>query len=340
MKISKRILLRSGAVVLALLLAALLTDLNALTTPQKFWSPPPQPAGGPGIPANFYPLPPPSTKTYPALNVVGMPKAGTSHMYNLLASHRSAVPLTTHKEFCARNNFPQNNTKYLREVNNLINAAGDKITVNGCLHINEPTDFFLAEVLESRSKFIVMLRDPPSLVWAAYNFWGIASVDNRTGPGNWVDPSSLRSPEHFHNLIESGWMWPPKSMSAAMYTTGLGEIVGMENVLYVKNEDMANGDNWYDFLMNLSAFTGLDIRGFDVKTMASRTNCGDTKYGKGSNKSCQKTAEGLYEISGYKPMLNKTKALVYEKWAYDCIQWKEKLGMVYEECVNAKRNKG
>lgn len=39
-------------------------------------------------------------RKYPTLNVVGLAKAGTSHLYQILTTHQDAIPFHTRKEFC------------------------------------------------------------------------------------------------------------------------------------------------------------------------------------------------------------------------------------------------
>lgn len=221
------------------------------------------------------------------------------------------------------------NANYLGLLEEAVATAGDKLTVNGCLDLGEPMTFAAAAIV-SQLKFIVLTRDPPDLVWAAYNFWAIQGHDGDVNPGQWVGKSIVRSPEDFHALVLSGtWNWPGEGYSYQMRS--LVNKFGRKNVLVVRNEDMADGDKWFEFLSKLSDFTGLDIGGFDVKMMATRMNCGDHK---GSATACEVKTTGLYAISGFKPMLDETRTILNEKWSEYCVHWKEEYGIVYEECVS------
>ena len=248
-------------------------------------------------------------------------------MYKILSSHRSATPLAEKKEFCARR-YGGDDKRYLREVHELILATGELKTVNGCLVVAE-AQRFSALAVQSRSKFIVMLRDPPSLMWAAYNFWAIATVDKGDfKAGSWTNSEMVRSPELFHDIIESNFFHVDKTAA----TSDLRGAVGAENVLFVRSEDMAEKPD--EFIAKLSAFTGLDVEGFDPKLIATRTNCGEKFSDRGETTSCEGVGgEGLYAVSGFRPILDKTKKLIYERWADDCARWKAEYGIVYNDCV-------
>ena len=177
---------------------------------------------------------------FPDINIVGLPKAGTSHVYQLLSTHKELGPFHRDKEFCfnrldiklqnmntPRGGGPRYNVttwanmtyderlqRTLKQVNMIdkkewpSNKPGIRTVNSGCLGS-------LESVLKQRNylqrtsdaKFILLLRDPADWLWAAYNFWHFPEHEdaNRPAKYDWAStPRQYRSPELFHEYMLSG----------------------------------------------------------------------------------------------------------------------------------------
>ncbi|KAL3936080.1 MAG: hypothetical protein SGARI_002713, partial [Bacillariaceae sp.] len=215
---------------------------------------------------------------FPDINIVGIPKAGTSHMYQILTTHPQMTRFREReKELCLkvpedpRNNdatllqrfFEFNNASRIfarsreREDTGGIPSSTEtdrQMTVNACLH-HKPT-LMMRQYLErvDDSKIILLLRDPADWVWAAYNFWrrpkhidALPSGGRREG---WAySPTQYRSPEHFHEMLLGG----DRLFSFVEFVSRLRDYRAYEsarivaaakrhhphNVLMLKSEDMA-----------------------------------------------------------------------------------------------------
>ena len=140
--------------------------------------------------------------TIPSLiNIVGFPKAGTSHLYRIIASHPEVEHFGPVKEFC----MPKNASLEVM-FNFCKRVAGDrrKKTVNGCFRQAEVSRWWLY-LRQPRTKVIFIFRDPAAWLWAAFNFWFIQDFDAPASPQpNWAGSNQYRASELFHEGIVSG----------------------------------------------------------------------------------------------------------------------------------------
>jgi len=293
--------------------------------------------------------------TVPDINIVGMAKGGTSQLYHLLSTHKDAAPANPNvKEWCATKNMNSIDYNYghrlhwqkelydwhermseVREAN-----PGKKI-VNGCLSSIAASYNEIYNGMPNHSKHIVLVRDPADWMWAVFNYWHDTEMDKLSSPtGYAIVNEHYRSPELFHEIwlagldkiIFGGKMrgdlknWKNPLM--------LAKVVGKENVLFVRNEDM-KPENIFNsgLLERLSEFTGLSLDGFDTSVAASRTNCNANKGGKADCSKVQATSG--YAITRGRPMLEKTRNLIYLRFHYVCKVWLQEYGIKYPECLDA-----
>lgn len=217
-------------------------------------------------------------------------------------------------------------------------------TVNGCLNLHDLwLDLHYAP--STTSKYLILLRDPADWLYASFNFFVDANLDARETGGSklWTKTGvDYRSPELFHEFIVAGHQTITgrvmlDRLRQQTVTTGrrLTALVGSDNVLFLKNEDMLpeNIDNANGFLDHLSNFTGLDRFGFREQTLHSMMNCNDNK---GLKTECNQdvAARGSYEIAGGRKMLNKTRAFIYLQYREECQIWANEFRVVYPDCLN------
>jgi hypothetical protein len=309
------------------------------------------------------------TDTIADLNIVGIPKAGTSQLYRILLSHSRVRALETKdKEFCmsrgphmakiaAYSRLPPNpsarptpeqlvvqqhlHTFYqaLHQRLHNRNMPVNTMTVNGCLW---PFDVELSYhyIRPTNKKYLFLFRDPADWLWAVFNFWQQEMLDTTYKPGAWVKTGiSYRTPELFHEIIASGeetragQRFVNLARDATMTAIKLRHMVG-SNALYLRNEDMLpeRVAEPGGFLDRLSNFTGLERSAFDISTYSVMTNCNDAK---GDRSKCGTTRSSAYAIAGGREILPETRALIYLRFQQECKLWYREFGIYYPECVHA-----
>jgi hypothetical protein len=192
-------------------------------------------------------------------------------------------------------------------------------------------------------KYVVLLRDPADWLWAAWNYWVDKGLDNTTDTfGSWATSQShYRSPALFHELILSA----DKTVSGnhlinerrrwtVTVSRRLVALVGRENVLFLRNEDMlpAVVENQGGLLDRLSSFSGLNRTLFRDDGFRTIRNCNDMK---GEDSKCGNSTSSAYEIAGHREMLESTRSLIYLHFRQECQIWNEEFGVTYPDCLNA-----
>ena len=289
---------------------------------------------------------------YPAIEIAGLPKAGTSQLYKILSQRPDIRGFQRSKETCFENAIPKGYETSSKEeqlyvwhenVYNKRTKSGvhaSMKTVNGCI---KSSDVILRYqyIKPINPRIIVLLRDPADWLWAAWNFWIVPELDENTDfRTNWaVKEHHYRSPELFHEIVAAG----SKTTLFRSRFHGFRDIsiqrnreliaaVGRENVLVMKGEDMRPEvvDAPGGFLDRLSNFTGLD-RSLYGKEIFSITNCNDHK---GTRANCGSKSSSAYEIAGNREMLPQTRELIYLHFLEECKIWAQEFGVEYPNCLN------
>jgi hypothetical protein len=332
----------------------------------------------------------------PNVNIVGLPKAGTSQLYNVLVSHKHAVAFGPNKEFCLpvwqrldlyndlfwyedlfskpktitlyhKNAIQEALYKFHAKVftslkdrnitwspalisNNLHNSQ-KLLTVNAC---NAFWAFELAwQYLQPPSanhKYIFTWRDPADWLWAAWNFWHIPMEDHAPVAWeadwhpSWAHPGKhYRSPELFHEIVASdqqtlaGRYLATIRQRTVEYARKLVAMVGRENVLFLKTEDMKPTvvDQPGGLLDQLSMFLKLNRTKFDPSYYMGMANCNaNPSSDRKASEKCVSTASNAYPITGGRSMLPETRTLIYLQFWEECKTWREEFGIVYDACLN------
>ena len=167
-------------------------------------------------------------------------------------------------------------------------------------------------------------------------------------PARWTTSESFRSPEHFQVLLEGG----DRILGGINVTTEMLRLryrlekldqlikdAGEENVLIV-NSELLESKHVTWFLPKLGQFTGLPVDGFDEKIVHARANSGlslSLQY-KGILKESQKSdiPKGVYEVSGYKPMLPKSFELINSRSQEFCQEMANKYNVVFKHCLPSR----
>jgi len=175
-------------------------------------------------------------------------------------------------------------------------------------------------------------------------------IDNRTVPSWSSELIDYRSPGLFHEFILSG----NKSFFGRRLHGVLNDffgllvswmdLVGRENFLVIKNEDMVPTEvtRQGGLLDQVSTFLGIDRDSFDPTIFESRTNCNDGNMtSRGENRKCMAdtinkgSSSITYPISGNRTMLSKTRNLIYVLASDGCEMMTEYFNhVIYEGCIN------
>ena len=310
----------------------------------------------------------------PDLNIAGLPKAGTSHFYKILSTHKQATvfdPKT--KEQCVRRlrddaplfqNWDQqepNTSDQVSQRQNIVQqglhsfhlahhrrrqskSANDKrLTVNGCIYYEDVELSWYYLRPPPSKKYFFLFRDPADWLWASFNFWQDSALDpgDFEGRGFWVNEKDhYRSPELFHEFVASG---DKTTMGRHLlevrkwtveYPRRLKHMVGEPSSLFLRNEDLLPS--------NVNAKGGvLDqvsaFTGLDRNGFNANITGHLTNCNahKGSKAACQDSQHsGAYAITGHRDMLPETRRLIYLQFWEECKIWKNEFGIEYPDCLN------
>jgi len=259
---------------------------------------------------------------YPNFHVLGFAKCGTSFLYEFIRSHKQVQAAHTQKERC----FDTNSVMGL-----LRKRSQSPYSVSGCLsRIQLTSTACLWPLLEFQPKYIISVREPADWLWAKYNYWTIAMDTKLNTPSHWTNQNSYRSPELFHELVLAGsrvvidtrpgyeHYGNPIVAKWIEEIQHVSTLVGAANLMVV-NIDSPKSDP--DFAAHLAAFLGLS-NDFELSP-SGLINSGASYESKGASKktAAKSTAnDGLYKVSGWRPMFNTTRSLIREREHPACVQ--------------------
>jgi hypothetical protein len=275
----------------------------------------------------------------PQIMVGGVKKCGTSALFQLLASHQSTLP-TVSKELCPRK---REMLTYFRRLPRLERAI-NKTVVSGCL-FEEDVIRAYTELEVFDLKVILVVRDFAERAWAAYNFWCQPALDQPCAREyGWTSDQHYRSPEMFHQLVLAQQvqpgikLWMPGLLTGA--PTYYKEVVtkwtntfGDANVLVISQHDLeAAVDSVWP---KIAEFAGLDVNHVALRRWSSLRYNTQEKKGEKTFTRATQYVPSVYPISGNRPMMNETRAILNEAWREDCLWLKEKHGLEFSACLSS-----
>jgi hypothetical protein len=240
-----------------------------------------------GYPTKSFEAPFLDSSAFPRLSVAGLPKAGSSTLYQLLASHpnlRSAYPEKEHCDFALSWSAAIHAMQVFKARQHEQTRSKRLLNSCICLHCVVCHLTFLNAVSRSpRSlpiQYVVAVREPADRAWATYNYWWMGSDfldhDPHGHPhhGGWVTRDahnrSVRSPELFHELVLAGdlirgnemgvrrWRRPVFSEMDPWLPLGLllrlREQAGEANLLLLDTDALGSADT----LRRIARFASLD----------------------------------------------------------------------------------
>lgn len=180
-----------------------------------------------------------------------------------------------------------------------------------------------------------MIRDYANMLWSSYNFWCRIEYDKHgCDYSRWVDPNlHFRSPEVFHDLIladanNSDVIQPfhkpmnrPCAYAGGYYTEFIDLHLtrnGLKDfTIVIASEELESHP--YDVAKRIAGRVGNSLVGFDLQNFTKvRINSQENK-GTTHSVAIENYKHGLYNISGFKPMMEKTRQFLYQCWKDDCL---------------------
>jgi hypothetical protein len=250
---------------------------------------------------------------YPAINIIGMPKCGTSAMYQFLVGHKGFRGANPDKEYCPQKSL----FDYFFGLAKVYPYKGE-LLVNGC--ISPEKNHAINTLLRPKTANIMMVRNFADRLWAIHNFWCSKSLDVDCRGGGWTKEGMYRTPEMFHELLLSR-----DSPQSEIYPYSCGHIahsytesirrfgtdgVQPPHVVSIEALSALDRDDHVRRLQDyinaaLNTNTSLQIQNLH------RVNAGDEK---GPTVIAHNSEEGVYKISGHRPMLPESVARISSCW--------------------------
>jgi hypothetical protein len=170
---------------------------------------------------------------YPSVIVTGLPKSGTSAMYELLKLFPNSIHMNE-KENCPgahrRSHWQFFNS--LPRVSD-IKPFQDALIVDGCIDLKQ--NVLMRNILHKPiTKYIVMIRNYADMLWSSYNYWCKLGFDDDCDSTHWAKWGHARSPALFNDIIVSD-----KN----------GEVL-TKNPLYIKRPCAFAGGFYSEYLNN------------------------------------------------------------------------------------------
>jgi hypothetical protein len=253
---------------------------------------------------------------FPPVNIIGTPKCGTSAAYQFLVSHKGMRAAHPDKEYCPHGSV----FDYFKGFAQTYPHKGE-ILVNGC--VSPEKNRAINILLKPKVANILMVRSFADRLWATYNFWCSKSLDVGCLGGGWTKNGMYRTPEMFHELLLS--RESPQSNTypfsceriAHAYTATISSFVtdglDLPHVVSIealsspqKEEHMTRLQDFINTALGANVTLQIDL--------LHRVNAGDER---GSSKISHSSEEGLYKISGHRPMLPESAARIRACW-HDC----------------------
>ena len=288
--------------------------------------------------------------SFPDIWIGGLGKAGTTHLYQLLAGHDDVVAFHEGvKEFCSTKSYgtsfrldqtwdtmpisddlsdgkiaiQRHLAEYHREHHEK-HRNETRLTINGCLNAVDHDVHYRYVQPDKPIKFIVSLRDPADYLWSVYNYFYLEGFDVEYFRATYGHPAKHRTPSLFHEIVAAGnatklgtSFLERRRVKTVLLPRRLIKMVGRENVVFVKNEDMhpSEVNREGGILDQLSEKLGISREGFGEAALSESSNTGG------------------YQAQ-HRVMYPETRQLIYLQFLEECKVWATEFGVEYPDCLN------
>jgi len=290
---------------------------------------------------------------YPGIIITGMPKCGTSAMYDLLTRYSGTIK-SPEKENCPYTRR-RSHWEFFQSLPRMKDVSPGKLVVDGCLDVAKNLLFRESILRRPKTLYIIMVRNYADMIWSSYNFWCKREYDH-FGCDNtrWVTKNMTRSPQLFHDMVLkdlNGTLAPsdspfhkgppdmtrPCANAGGYYTEYLDLVVHRSvprsQTLLLASEQLETQPHivWAKVSRIMKFTTGLSIEeggamgiwstySFSLGSFLERRFNPQNAKG-GSNSIARKDyAPGVFNISGGRPLMNETRKILDKCWHDDCLK--------------------
>jgi hypothetical protein len=252
---------------------------------------------------------------YPQVVIAGIAKCGTSAMYSYLLENKNWFSGDIDKEICPKPTFYD----FFKAFGETYISAKNRIKINGCIHHQS---VLLAHKLlrPNDVAYIFMIRNASSFAWAGYNYWCNTDFENCSKPGVWASNMGFsRSPEHFDQYVRTKNGRYSCSTFNSVFTEVIEIAAGVieKMPLVVSLDAIESTELRLTQLQRVQNYIIKELKvniTFDSDTFR-RVNSGATSGDRGvATVPKHPVVEGLYEISGFRPLLPKTIDYINNCW--------------------------
>lgn len=235
----------------------------------------------------------------------------------------------------------------LQHAINWSDSTSKSNTLSGAPNSSSDSDSSVPvkELLRS-SKFILTTREPGDYAWAAWNFWTNELDTDRHAPGYWTQPNNYRSPQLFDELLRSQGAihdeFLPRATPSTFCSTldsmqELRSLAGKNNTLFLQSDNLSNPATYFQ----IANFSGLSLGYFKLSApWKKRVNAGYSFAQRGGGKTDNSKETGVYEVSGYRPMLPSSRELIYNSTGAYCCVMQRDFGIAFERCLKSNAEHG
>ena len=141
-----------------------------------------------------------------------------------------------------------------------------------------------------------------------------------------------RSPEHFHETLRggnrlSGFNLPALNLSELSLKEQFGP-----RLLVLRSEDLSD----ISALSRVASFIGVPVGKFDAKLVGQKTNSQYRQASRGPGSVSDAQASGIYEVSDFRPILCKSRQMIYEMYRGECRFWQSEFNLSYLACLTTE----
>jgi hypothetical protein len=293
---------------------------------------------------------------YPAVVVIGLPKCGTSAIYDLMAKAFNGVVMAQKENCPSTRRRPH--WEYFNSLPRMESLVEDSVVIDGCIDIT--VNMKMRNTLrQPKTHYVVMVRNYADMLWSSYNFWCKREYDTMglCGYEKWADPTvHLRSPELFHELIDAdrvgktGVVQPfykplerPCVNAGGFYSEFLDQLYKIQDggrrnrTIVLASEELDASPVLALVKIALKVGCPVKLERFEsaIANFAKIRINSQEKKGTNTYVSMGRFKPGLYNISGYRPILPATRDMLDKCWVDDCKKIAKVAGYAYAACKDS-----
>lgn len=153
-----------------------------------------------GVNCNQFSANPTIRFCYPAIVITGLPKCGTSAIYDLLKRYKYVITMHVKENCPYAHRRPH--WQYFNSLPNYDSINENSLIIDACIDVN--ANMLINKLLhQPTALYIVMTRNYADMLWSSYNYWCSWEYDGITcDSSKWTRVGThMRSNKLFHEII-------------------------------------------------------------------------------------------------------------------------------------------